>query len=217
MCSARVVVFISGDRWALAAMLLRALHSSTKPWALLLSMLAITACAGPRTRPVVDVAPRITSVEVIPAADVDALAFSVHEQPVDQPTVEFVFEAAVEEMTRELGQRLAGGVLEGLIGNDGPMQLDPDQGPVDLGLAVHVNLGAGEAPFDDAMHTIHPDGPGRTGFSDSVLQFSWRERMGETFGLHGTAALSRYQDLTIIDSLEDAELAWVVVGVHAAF
>ena len=160
---------------------------------------------------------RITSVEVISGADVDALAFSVHEQPEHEPTVEVVFESVVEEATRELAQRVAGGVLGGLIGNDGPMQLDPDQGPVDFGLAMHVNLGAGEAPFDDAMHAIHPEGPGRTGFSDSVLQFSWRERMGETYGLHGTAALSRYQDLAIIDSLEDAELAWVVVGVHASF
>lgn len=101
---------------------------------------------------------------------------------------------------------------------DGEVQIpDPDKAPVDMGLPFQLDLGAGEAPYDDGVRALHVNTPGRPGFSDSVIQLTWRERVSEDLGLHGTAAMLRFQDIAIIDGLADAEFGWFVLGVHTTF
>lgn len=188
--------------------------------ALVVLAASATACASPRTRPVLDVVPDFTRAEISVGSDALALVPSLDadEAPAETtPTAAAVFHDAVEDAARQHEERRGGFDLDGISGAQGPLQLDPDLGPIDLGLALHVNLGAGEAPYDDAVRSIHAVTPGRPGFSDSVLQFSYRERMGETYGIHGTAALTRFQDLAILDGIADAEFAFFVLGVHASF
>lgn len=106
--------------------------------------------------------------------------------------------------------------VEGALG-EGQKQLDPELGPMDLGYPLLIDLGAGEAPYDDGVPTIHGVELTRGGFSDTVLQASWRESYTRTTMLHATVAWSRFQDLGILDGLEDMRFAWVVIGWKASF
>ncbi len=105
--------------------------------------------------------------------------------------------------------------MDGL--GDGQKQLDPEMGPMDLGYPLLIDLGAGEAPYDDGVPTIHGVELTRGGFSDAVLQASWRESLTPTSMWHATVAVSRYQDLGILDGVEDMRFAWVVLGWKASF
>lgn len=105
----------------------------------------------------------------------------------------------------------------GAFDGGGPLQLDATLGPVDLGYRVLVDLGAGEAPYDDAVSPIHSVEPRRGGFSDSVIQVSLRESLGPHLRLHGTAAVSRTQELSLLDSLPEADFTWFVVGLQLAW
>ncbi len=184
--------------------------------------LIFVSCGSPRTRPVVDVVPLISSVEVVTSVDSEAMSIvdatetrtrtqRAHPDPEDLTPL---MEAAARARDKHFG---ASKPFDKMMGNDGPTQLDPEQGPIDLGLRVHINFGASQAPYDDAMQSIHGVVPGRSGFSDSVLQLSWRERVGDGYGLHGTAALTRFQDEPILDGLSDAEFTWFVFGIHSSF
>ena len=184
--------------------------------------LILASCAAPRTRPVVDVDPLVTRVEVVSSLDSDAMSIAGSGDAETRPlrarprpeNLAALMEAAARTRDDQLG---AARPFEKMMGDDGPTQLDPEQGPIDLGLRVHINFGASQAPYDDAMQPIHGVVPGRSGFSDSVLQLSWRERVGDGYGNHGTAAITRYQDEAIVDGLSDAEFTWFVFGIHSSF
>ncbi|QDV05496.1 hypothetical protein Poly30_09940 [Planctomycetes bacterium Poly30] len=99
----------------------------------------------------------------------------------------------------------------------GRAQLDPELGPLDLGYPLLVDLGAGEAPYDDGVRTIHGVELTRGGFSDALLQACWRERLTNASKLHATVAVSRLQDLGMLDGLGDMRFAWVVFGWTTSF
>lgn len=165
--------------------------------------------------------------------EVDPLVVSVEVEPdTDGPIALLLEDDAPEEVRAPWGalsdylegvqsDRAATSVrrspFDKFMGDEGPKQLDPELGPIDLGLRLAVNFGANEAPYDDAMPTVHAVVPGKPGFSDSVLQLSWRERIGSTYSLHGTAAYTRFQDIAIVEGISDARFAFFVVGVHASF
>lgn len=107
----------------------------------------------------------------------------------------------------------AGGSARALLGSS-PVQLDPGLGPIDLGYPLLVDLGAGDAPYDDGVPTIHVDEPKRGGFSDSVIQVTWREQLSSHLSVHGGAAIFRYQDLGILDSLPESRFGFAVVGIQ---
>ena len=184
--------------------------------------LILASCAAPRTRPVVDVELLVTRVEVVTSLDSDAMSIAesvgAEARPVPVSPVPDNLAALMEAAARTRDDALgAARPFDKMMGNDGPTQLDPEQGPIDLGLRVHINFGASQAPYDDAMQPIHGVVPGRSGFSDSVLQLSWRERVGDGYGVHGTAAITRFQDEAIVDGLSDAEFTWFVFGIHSSF
>lgn len=103
----------------------------------------------------------------------------------------------------------AGGVL-----GAGPVQLDADAGPVDLGYPLLVDLGAGDAPYDDGVLPLAADGVKRGGFSDSVIRVTWRERFAPSASLTGGAAFLRHQDIGILDGLPEARFGFLVLGVE---
>ncbi|MEM1448741.1 MAG: hypothetical protein AAF957_04145 [Planctomycetota bacterium] len=182
--------------------------------------LAIAGCAAPKTRPVVEVDPVVVSIEIDAGADAeDAVAFPGPEESKSTGGESWTALAAYIEKVQSdrSSTQVRSSPFDKIMGDEGPKQLDPDQGPIDLGLRLAVNFGANEAPYDDAMPTVHAVVPGKPGFSDSVLQFSWRERLGTTYGLHGTAAYTRFQDIAIVEGISDARFAFFVVGVHASF
>lgn len=109
------------------------------------------------------------------------------------------------------------GTPGGTVFGSGPAQLDADLGPVDLGYPLLIDLGAGDAPYDDGVATIHAEERKRGGFSDSIIQMMWRERLSPQTSIHTGAALQRFQDLGILDGLSDAEFAWAVVGLQFTF
>lgn len=110
----------------------------------------------------------------------------------------------------ELGQSEGSSDFDGM--GSGVRQLDPDLGPMDLGYPLLVDFGAGEAPYDDGVPTIHGVELTRSGFSDSVLQAAWREQWSPQSMIHVTIAFTRHQDLGIMDGLDDTRFAWCVVG-----
>jgi hypothetical protein len=107
----------------------------------------------------------------------------------------------------------------GVLGSSdaGAQQLNPELGPVDLGYPLLVDLGAGEAPYDDGVPTIHGVEITRGGFSDALLQASWRETVTRSSMLHTTIAVSRFQDVGMLDGLSDMRFAWVVFGWKISF
>lgn len=98
-----------------------------------------------------------------------------------------------------------------------PIQLDPSLGPVDLGYPILVDLGAGDAPYDDGVRTIHGEEIKRGGFSDSVIQIQWRQPVVPGWSITGGASMFREQDLGILDGLETARFGWALLGVMGSF
>ncbi|MEM6673592.1 MAG: hypothetical protein AAF726_12170 [Planctomycetota bacterium] len=198
-------------------------HLRTLAGAALLTVFT-TACAQTGARPVLSVDANVVDVEIAAARTVDGpvgpLADGRSDAPeavseaVDDLSLDVLLGEARDAQQRALRPKRG---IDRVIGDEAPQQLDPEQGPVDLGLKLMVNFGSREAPYDDAMPPIEGMVVGRPGFSDSVLQVTWRERVGENYGFHGTAALTRFQDLAIVEGIADAEFAWFVLGVHASF
>lgn len=129
----------------------------------------------------------------------------------DVPAIEGAFE------TRgRVDVTLAAATLSEIAG-DRPLQLDPDMGPVDLGYALLVDLGAGDAPYDDGVETIHAVEAKRGGFSDTVIQLKWRESIRPGLSITGGASLFREQDLGILDGLGTARFGWATLGIAVRF
>ena len=101
--------------------------------------------------------------------------------------------------------------LQATLGS-GRTQLDPELGPMDLGYPLLIDLGAGEAPYDDGVRTIHCVERTRSGFSDAVLQASWRESMSPSSMLHATVAVTRFQDLGMLEGADEMRFSWFVIG-----
>lgn len=193
-----------------------------------LAMVAtLASCSTPRTRPVVDTRPFVVSVErtVWSTTEDQALRRSgpspeeVHDRERCRQSLCAWAEAAarstiaVEHMGGQTGLT---SFAEPLLGN-GPAQLDAGLGPVDLGFPLLIDLGAGDAPYDDGIPTIHGVESKRGGFSDSIVQMMWRETLSPMTSVHTGAAIRRYQDLSILDGLEDARFAWAVIGLQWRF
>lgn len=97
---------------------------------------------------------------------------------------------------------------------DGVAQLDATAGPVDLGYPLLIDLGAGDAPYDDGVAPLDPAHLGRSGFSDSVMRFTWRERLTPNASWTGGAAFLRAQDSSVLEGLADARFGFAVLGLE---
>lgn len=179
--------------------------------------LGSVGCVSSKTRAVVDARP------VIARAD-----WTWGRRAIEKPRAESAFASRAGTAWRDLVCSLAARGARGtghnasspgeveLLG-EGPSQLDPGLGPVDLGYPLLVDLGAGDAPYDDGVETIYAEEKKRGGFSDTVIQVHWRHRLGPELSFHGGASVFRYQDLGILDGLSDARFGWAVVGIQLQF
>lgn len=120
-------------------------------------------------------------------------------------------EAAVQRVP--MSELWAASVSAELLG-EGLTQLDAARGPVDLGYPLLIDLGAGDAPYDDGVAPLGADGLGRSGFSDSVMRFTWREWFAPSAAFTGGAAFLRNQDATVLEGLSDTRFGFAVVGVE---
>jgi hypothetical protein len=104
---------------------------------------------------------------------------------------------------------------------DDPLAVDPlwagAEGGVDVGLPLRVHLGAGEAPYDDGIRPLHGGCAAPPGFSDSVLSLQWVQDLGGGLAVEGRASFVREQDVPLAESLPDARLSFVVLGVRLSF
>ncbi len=89
------------------------------------------------------------------------------------------------------------------------------QGPGWAG--VRLEIGAGQAPYDDAPSPNALLPIGTTGFSDSLMRLVIEEPVGGGISLLGSLAASRYQDEPILDGLRDSEFAWISFGIQFRF
>ncbi len=180
----------------------------------------VSSCATESTRAVVDVVPRDLSYSLEVAATESA---GVQELVLESPLTGGSAVLAMEESAEEplSGDRQSGWVQEpedmgfmdlGKTLGSGVTQLDPERGPMDLGYPLLIDLGAGEFPFDDGVRTIHGVELTRGGFSDAVVQASWRESMTPASMLHATVAMTRIQDLGMIEGIDEMRFAWAVLG-----
>ncbi|MEZ6003925.1 MAG: hypothetical protein R3F17_12010 [Planctomycetota bacterium] len=77
-----------------------------------------------------------------------------------------------------------------------------------------LDLGVGEAPFDDACELFCLDpGPVR-GFSDALVQIEVRRTWVGPVSWHGIAALSRIQEDTLLEAMQAGDWAWIGFGVQ---
>lgn len=199
----------------------RCAQGNGQGWTHRLGVLAVcvsfVGCVSNQTRAVVDARPRVERV-----------VWTLDERVLEKPQGEAASEVSARDAWREVASSIAGrgaagvakeasspGELE-LLG-EGPSQLDPGLGPVDLGYPLLVDLGAGDAPYDDGVETIYAEEKKRGGFSDTVIQVHWRHRLGPALSFHGGASMFRYQDLGIIEGLSDARFGWAVLGIQLQF
>ncbi len=206
-------------------------------WAFLLSLTLAPSCRVATTRAVVTDRPIAVEYEVrsvagsdrslgprtatLPDEPTDGLREAeaqpmgaLRAEPFGGPTSSrgvFVPDAAID------GREAARTTLAALLVGDGPLQLDAEKGPLDLGYLAQVDLGAGEAPYDDAVGPIHGVELRRGGFSDSVLQVSVRKSLVRGLRLHATGALAREQDLSFLEGLPDSRFSWMVVGCYLSW
>ena len=91
-------------------------------------------------------------------------------------------------------------------------QFDPELGPMDFGFPLLIDLGAGEAPYDDGVRPLFYADVGRSGFSDTVIRASWRESISTATMLHATVAMSRLQDLGLLEGASEMRFSFFVLG-----
>ena len=189
----------------------------------LLSLSAVS-CGGPSLRPVVGVEPIVADAvwsqderferppEAVDAADLARRLQSI-ESWILSDMVDPGAGGRAPDATVPVD---AGRATSPWVGR-GPAQLDPGLGPVDLGYPILIDLGAGDAPYDDGVRTIHGVETKRGGFSDTIIQMQWRQTVSPMASVHTGAALQRFQDLGILDGLSDAKFAWAIVGLQLRF
>ncbi len=183
--------------------------------------MGLVSCATDGTRAVMDARPRVSKAEwasVHPTLDLAIVAMESADGAEDEAGDPWEGATwSLEDLgSHGLIQDASAKVEFELLG-EGPAQLDPGLGPVDLGYPLLVDLGAGDAPYDDGVETIHAEENKRGGFSDTVIQMHWRHQLGPEMSFHGGASMFRYQDLGILDGLSDARFGWAVLGIQFRF
>jgi len=90
------------------------------------------------------------------------------------------------------------------------------QRPISLdGFAL--DLGVGEAPYDDGPKPFDPMRYGRAGFSDALIRVSYEHAIGGGAFLVGSASAFRVQDEHIFSALQDLDMSWAVIGIRISF
>ncbi len=99
-----------------------------------------------------------------------------------------------------------------------------DRGPLDLttptfmpSAEVIVDMGIGEAPYDDGFLDYALDYSPLVGFSVSIMQLEYRARVQPGVSVFGIAAMNRIQDETIMHAMNENDWAWVSVGVQLSW
>lgn len=80
-----------------------------------------------------------------------------------------------------------------------------------------LDLGVGEAPYDDGPMPIDPMRSGRPGFSDALIRVSYEHSIGDGAFLVGSASAFRVQDKQIFTALQDLDMSWAVIGIRLSF
>jgi len=169
------------------------------------------ACSAPRVRPVVGVGPVPASYTYVERGADDAFAPGP-EGGAERVPVPLALEHEVDLLAPAVDAAAPDVSL--LVRDLTPKQLDPRQGPVDLGIPVLLDMGAGHAPYDDGVHPLHADEWGRSGFSGTVIRLSWREPLDESVTVVGGAAFLRFQDIGLLDGIADARFGFAVLGIQ---
>jgi hypothetical protein len=82
---------------------------------------------------------------------------------------------------------------------------------------LRIELGAGQAPHDDAPPSNALLPAGVRGFSDSLMRLVVEGQVSTGVTFEGGLAATRFQDEPILDGLLDAELAWISIGLRFRF
>lgn len=114
------------------------------------------------------------------------------------------------------GTRIPSEASEPAVGDDAGF-MEPGSGPVRAGLPIELDFGVGEAPYDDGTTPTHRGATGPGGFSDTVLSLAWRQPVAAGLSVLARAALTRDQDLAILEGLPEADFAFAVLGVAVSF
>lgn len=82
---------------------------------------------------------------------------------------------------------------------------------------LRLELGAGQAPHDDApaSNALLPEGA--RGFSDSLMRLVLEGQISSGVTIEGGLAATRFLDEPILDGLMGAELAWFSFGLRFRF
>jgi hypothetical protein len=79
---------------------------------------------------------------------------------------------------------------------------------------IIIDLGVGEAPYDDGFFDYALDYSPLVGFSDALMQLEYRARIRPGTSVFGIAAMKRIQDETIMQAMDQNDWAWIAVGVQ---
>ena len=191
-------------------------HDQARPRSLRRAVFAVlaaaaAACSAPGVRPVVGVEPVPASYTYVERGDASPFA----------PDAALVADQGPVPRALQYELDLFSPGARGTAPDAGlpvrplrPMQLDPRRGPVDLGIPVLLDMGAGDAPHDDGVQPLHADEIGRSGFSGTVIQLSWRRPLDEAVTVVGGAAFLRFQDIGLLDGIADARFGFAVLGIQ---
>ncbi|MCP5021639.1 MAG: hypothetical protein GY930_07660 [bacterium] len=79
---------------------------------------------------------------------------------------------------------------------------------------IIIDLGVGQAPYDDGFFDYAMDFSPLVGFSDALMQLEYRAHIQPGTSVFGIAAINRVQDETIIRAMGQNDWAWVAMGVQ---
>ncbi len=108
---------------------------------------------------------------------------------------------------------LMGEVAEGTAPEDLDMAL-PDPLP---NSEIIIDLGVGEAPYDDGFLDYALDYSPLVGFSDALMQLEYRAQIRPGTSVFGIAAMNRIQDETIMQAMGQNDWAWIAMGVQISW
>lgn len=79
---------------------------------------------------------------------------------------------------------------------------------------IIIDLGVGEAPYDDGFLDYALDFSPLVGFSDALMQLEYRAQLQPGTSVFGIAAMNRVQDETILQAMGENDWAWFAFGVQ---